>query len=184
MNRVVNKEYPMSDSSKKRVLVVDDEADIRNFLRLALAEAGFDVVTAADGLEAMDKVKEQKPDLISLDLVMPKRSGARFYRELNKNKDYASIPIIIVTGHARDDMGKADLKELTMSGPGIYLEKPVRPDNYVAAVKKLLGMDTTEEERQLAEQVEMQNELKNIIDQADPGTLQELKKLLSKKLDK
>lgn len=173
----------MTESEKKRILVVDDEADIRNFLRMALTEAGFEVVTASDGLEAMEKVKEQRPDLISLDLVMPKRSGARFYREMTKSKEYSCIPVIIVTGHARDDLGKSDLKELTMSGPGIYLEKPVRPDNYVAAVKKLLGMDTTEDEKQLATQVEIQNELKNIIDSADPNTLQQLKELLSKKSD-
>jgi len=172
----------MPDTDKKTVLVVDDEADVRKFLKAALVEAGFDVITANDGFEALAEVKKQVPDLISLDLVMPKKSGAKFYRDLSKNKVWAKIPIIIVTGHARDDVGKADLQELTMSGPGIYLEKPVKPDNYVAAVKQILGMDTTKDEKILAEQVDMQNDLKNIIDAADPETLRALKNVINKKL--
>ena len=171
----------MPESNRKTILVVDDEADVRKYLELALIEAGFTVVTAEDGLQALEEVKKQVPDLISLDLVMPRKSGAKFYRELTKKKEWAKIPIIIVTGHARDDMGKADLKELTMSGPGIYLEKPVKPDNYVAAIKNILGMDTTKEEMELAEQVELQNDLKNLIDDADPETLRKLKELIAKR---
>jgi CheY-like chemotaxis protein len=168
------------NAARKTVLVVDDEADVRNFLRIALLEAGFEVVTASDGFEALEQVKKQVPDLISLDLVMPKKSGAKFHRELTKNREWAKIPVIIVTGHARDDLGKADLKELTMSGPGVYLEKPVKPDNYVAAIKQMLGMDTTEEESELAEQVELQSDLKNMIDEADPDTLRKLRDMLRK----
>jgi CheY-like chemotaxis protein len=171
----------MVEHDKKTVLVVDDEEDVRNYLSMALMDAGFNVITANDGFEALKQVKEHKPDLISLDLVMPKRSGVKFYRDMTKNKEYGKIPIIIVTGHARDDLGKSDLKELTMSGPGIYLEKPVKPFNYIAAIKKLLGMETTEDEQETAEQIDLQNELKNIIDDADSDTLRKLKELLKKK---
>ena len=165
----------------KTVLVVDDEEDVRRFLTTALIEAGFDVVTATDGFEAMEAVKGTPPDLISLDLVMPKRSGVKFYRDMVKNKQWSSIPIIIVTGHARDDLGKADLKELTMSGPGIYLEKPVKPDNYIAAIKKLLGLDTSEEETRLADKVKLQSELKDIVDELDVDTLQKLRAMMKDK---
>jgi len=171
----------MANQAKKTILVVDDEADVRNFLKAALLEAGFEVVTAEDGLAALTEVEKRIPDLISLDLVMPKKSGARFYRELTKRKEFAKIPVIIVTGHARDDLGKSDLKELTMSGPGIYLEKPVKPDNYVAAIKKTLGLDTTKEEKELAKRVELQNDLKNIIDEVDAETLEKLKAMLNKR---
>ncbi|MBD3402565.1 response regulator [candidate division GN15 bacterium] len=162
----------------KTVLVVDDEDDVRVFLTTALIEAGFEVETAADGFEALEKVQAKKPDLISLDLVMPRKSGVKFYHELTKDKQYADIPVLIVTGHARDDLGKADLKELTMSGPGIYLEKPVKPTNYIAAIKKLLGVESSEDETQAAEAVELQNELKNLVDDADPETLRKLKDLI------
>ncbi len=168
----------MPDSNAKTVLVVDDEDDVRQFLSMALREAGFNVVTANDGFEALEKVKKDPPDLISLDLVMPKRSGAMFYRDIKKDKQLSSIPILIVTGHARDDLGKSDLKELTMSGPGVYLEKPVRPDNYIAAVKSILGMDTTEDEKQKADAIRLQNELKDIIDGLDAEALRKLKESL------
>jgi DNA-binding response OmpR family regulator len=171
----------MADVTKKTILVVDDEADVRNFLMAALIEAGFNVIMAADGFEAMEQVEKYEPDLISLDLVMPKRSGAKFYRDLTKNKKWSKIPIIIVTGHARDDLGKADLKELTMSGPGIYLEKPVKPHNYIAAIKKTLGMETSADEEESATQVELQNELKNLIDEADPETLRRIRDAIDKK---
>ncbi|MCW8810370.1 MAG: response regulator [Ignavibacteriaceae bacterium] len=171
----------MNGNTKKRILVVDDEADVRNFLKAALIEADFEVITAEDGNIALEEVKKQLPDLISLDLVMPKKSGAKFYHELTKKKEWSKIPIIIVTGHARDDLGKADLKELTMSGPGVYLEKPVKPNNYIAAIKGILKMEVTEEEKQSAETVNLQNDLKNIIDSADSDTLKKLKEILNKK---
>jgi len=171
----------MPGDTKKTVLVVDDEADVRNFLKAALLEAGFNVITAEDGNLALDEVKKKIPDLISLDLVMPKKSGARFYRELSKNKSWSKIPVIIVTGHARDDLGKSDLKELTMSGPGVYLEKPVKPINYIAAIKNILGLDSSAEENEAARMVKMQNDLKNIIDDADPETLKKLKAIMNQK---
>ncbi|MEW5925446.1 MAG: response regulator [Candidatus Zixiibacteriota bacterium] len=172
----------MTTPAERTILVVDDEEDVRSFLELALREAGFRVITAADGNEALEAVKKSLPDLISLDLVMPKKSGAKFYRELTKNKQWAKIPIIIVTGHARDDLGKADLKELTMSGPGIYIEKPVRPERYVAAVKNILGLAVTDEEKTHAEHVNLQNRLKDIIDSADTETLKKLKDILDLKI--
>jgi len=171
----------MGDEHNKTVLVVDDEEDVRKYLSTALKASGFAVITAEDGFEALDQVKKHKPDLISLDLVMPKKSGAKFYRELSKNKDWSKIPVLIVTGHARDDLGKADLKSLIMSGPGIYLEKPVKPDNYIAAIKKLLDMDTSADEKKLADKIQLQSELKNLIDDADPETLEKLKTMMKNK---
>ena len=171
----------MTNEAKKTVLVVDDEADVRQYLSMALTDAGLEVLTASSGTEALKMVKQQVPDLISLDLVMPEGSGVRFYRDLQKNKAWSKIPVIIVTGHARDDVGKSDLQELTMSGAGIYLEKPVKPHRYISAIKQLLGLDTTAEESEAAEQVQIQNELKNVIDSADPETLRKLRELLRKK---
>ena len=170
----------MDEANNKTVLVVDDEKDVVTYLSAALKSAGFNIITAGDGFEALEKVKQNAPDLISLDLVMPKRSGAKFYHELAKNKKWAKIPVLIVTGHARDDLGKADLKSLVMSGPGIYLEKPVKPDNYIASVKRLLGMDIDKEEKEIAEKVELQSSLKTLIDDADADTLAKIKEMLKK----
>lgn len=170
----------MPENIKKKILVVDDEKDVREFLKMALLEAGFEVILAEDGNVALEKIKKEIPDLISLDLVMPHKSGAKLHRELSKHKDWSKIPVLIVTGHGRDDLGKADLKELTMSGPGIYLEKPVKPDNYIAAIKSILKMDTTTEEKKTADLVELQSKLKNMIDAADSETLKKIKDMINK----
>jgi DNA-binding response OmpR family regulator len=170
----------VADTDKKTILVVDDEVDVRRYLSMALEDAGFEVLTASDGDEGLQVLSDQSVDLISLDLIMPRKSGVKFYREVQKNKDWKKIPVLVVTGHARDEMGKADLKELTMSGPGVYLEKPVKPENYVAAVKKLIGLETTADEDRAAQQSQLQNELKDIIEEADPDTLEKIKKMLGR----
>jgi len=171
----------MSKDDAKKVLVVDDEEDVRDYLTMALMDAGFKVETASDGVEAMDLIKKSPPDLISLDLVMPRKSGVKLYRELAKNPEWSNIPVLVVTGHARDDLGRSDLNELTMSGPGVYLEKPVKPTNYIAAVKKLLKMEITTDERKGIEQTRLQSELKDFIEEADPETLEELKRMMKKR---
>jgi CheY-like chemotaxis protein len=161
----------------KRVLVVDDEADVRGYLRTALEDEGFQVETAADGLEALEKVRRRPPDLISLDLVMPQHSGAKFYRELRKDKELARIPVLIVTGHARDELGRADFHELVMSGPGVYLEKPVSPAAYVAAVRRLLGMEAPEQ----PSEDRLRQELARALAEADAETLRRALEALRKK---
>jgi CheY-like chemotaxis protein len=154
----------MTDVNPKSVLVVDDEPDVRGYLRTALEDAGFVVRTACDGLEALNSIRRDPPDLISLDLVMPKHSGAKLYRELQKDKTLSKIPVLIVTGHARDEMGRTDFEEMTMSGPGVYLEKPVRPASYVAAVSRLLGIESA-----AAAEPESPEELRRSLDQALSG---------------
>lgn len=170
-----------SEKIAKTVLVVDDEDDVRKYLSAALREAGFGVVTAVDGEDALEKLRNNKIDLISLDLVMPRKSGVKFHHEVLKNKEWAKIPIIIVTGHARDELGRADLKELTMSGPGLYLEKPVNPENYIAAVKKLLGLTVSEIESKAVEKVKIHNEIKDLLENADITELEKIRKMLKKK---
>jgi len=158
-----------SKERRQRILVVDDEADVRAYLSLALEDVGFEVTTAADGLDALEKARSNPPDLISLDLVMPRHSGARCYHDLQKDKRLAKIPVLIVTGHARDQLGRADFEEMTLSGPGIYLEKPVNPESYVAAVRKLLGMEPPAFTASAANQ--LRSELSEALARADEETL-------------
>jgi CheY-like chemotaxis protein len=169
----------MTETIRKRILVVDDEADVREYLKAALEDAGFTVAVAADGIAALDSVRQSAPDLISLDLVMPRHSGAKFYRDLQKDKRLSKIPVLIVTGHARDEMGRADFNEMTMSGPGIYLEKPVKPDAYVSAVRRLLGVESPEPA--LPDQEQLRRELAGALSGADRETLQRALEVLKKK---
>ena len=161
----------------KRILVVDDEESVRNYLRMVLEDAGFEVIIATDGFEALDEVEKSSPDLISLDLVMPKRSGIKFYKDLQSKAQWRSIPVLIVTGHARDDLGREDFEELTISGPGFYLEKPVKPGDYVNAVKKMLGM--TEDE--FNSESEMRKKLANALAGADAETLKKALEVIDRK---
>ncbi len=131
----------MTSPSQKYVLVVDDEKDVRDYLCVALEDAGFRVGTASDGKEALESVLKERPDAISLDLVMPRHPGVKFFQELKRDRELSKIPVLIVTGHARDDLGRADFDSMTMSGEGVYLEKPVKPHSYVSAVCQLLGIE-------------------------------------------
>jgi CheY-like chemotaxis protein len=168
----------MGEAASKTVLVVDDEQDVRRFMQMALEDAGFTVVLATNGVEALAKVEEHVPDLISLDLVMPGGSGIKFHRALRKRIEWSSVPVLVVTGHVRDDIGKADLGEMAMSGPGIYLEKPITATKYVDAVKRMLGMAEGEGEEKTTD---MRDEAKALLDSSDPETLRKVMDLLKNK---
>jgi len=135
----------MAKASDFLVLVVDDEDDIRAYLSTALEDAGFRVATASNGRQALESVKRERPNFISLDLVMPGGSGIGFLHELRRHKEWNSIPVMVVTGHAQDDLGRADLSKALegslLVGPKTYMEKPVTPHTYVAAVCKTLGIE-------------------------------------------
>jgi len=162
----------MTEARDKRVLVVDDELNVREYLAQILRDAGFTVVTAGDGMEALALIRERPPDFISLDLVMPRMSGHKLLYELRKDRELSRIPVVIVTAHAQDEMGHRDLDDLmqnrVIQGPGVYLEKPVSARDYVRAVQRALGMEETEgvEERSTLEQA-----LRQEMTQAEPHAL-------------
>ena len=165
----------------KTVLVVDDEPNVRDYLAQILLDAGFNVVTAGDGHEAMEMIRENPPDFISLDLVMPRKSGHRLLYELRRDKELSRIPVLIVTAHARDELGEGDLKEImdkrVISGPGVYLEKPVKPLDYVHAVQRALGIPETPE---VEDRIDLQEELKRALPDAEPHALRRALEALKK----
>ncbi|MBF0457741.1 MAG: response regulator [Nitrospirae bacterium] len=82
---------------KKRVLVVDDEKSIREYLSTVLSQSGYDVVEAVDGEEGLNKAREMKPDLITLDVMMPKKTGIDVLGELRRDSALGNVPIIMLT---------------------------------------------------------------------------------------
>jgi CheY-like chemotaxis protein len=163
----------MTEIKNTRILVVDDEEDVRNYLKTALVDAGFIVDSASDGFEALEAVKNNKPALVSLDLVMPKHSGVKFHYEMKKDKELSKIPILIVTGHARDDLGKSDMENLSMQGPGVYIEKPVSPKKYVSTICQMLEIEVPKGfEVQKNDPEELRNELLSSLADADQDALQ------------
>ena len=162
----------MTSAQDKTILVVDDEPNVRNYLCAILEDAEFNVETAADGDEAMRKIREKKPDFISLDLVMPRRSGHKVLRELKRDRELSQIPVLIVTAHAKTDLGKDQLADLiedaALEGPGLYLEKPVSPLSYVRCVQRALGLEESEE---AADKISLKEELEERLKGADPEAL-------------
>ena len=162
----------MQRAEDKTVLVVDDEPDVRNYLASILKDAGFNVLTAGDGEEALQIIRSERPDFISLDLVMPRKDGHRVLYELRKDKDLARIPVLIVTAHAQDDMGQPGLDDLlankVISGPSVYLEKPVKPAGYVRCVQRALGIDETPAD---PDRVGLKDEVRQQIAGASPQAL-------------
>jgi CheY-like chemotaxis protein len=174
----------MQRPEDKTILIVDDEPDVRQYLAAILEDAGFNVVTACDGEEALQLIRQDKPDFISLDLIMPRKSGHKLLYELRKDKYLSRIPVLIVTAHARDELGKGELKDLMenriMSGPGTYLEKPVDPGNYVRSIQRALGIDETVE---VSEKFDLKKKLQQSLQKASPDDLRRALEALKKSQD-
>jgi len=164
------------------VLVVDDEPNVRDYLAQILRDAGFNVLTASDGGEALEIIRAQPPDFISLDLVMPKKSGHKLLYELRKDKQLSRIPFVVVTAHAQDELGKDDLEDImqnrVVSGPGTYLEKPIKPLDYVRCVQRAVGIEETPDDE---DRIDLKEELQQQLSQAEPHALRRALAALKKK---
>jgi Fe-S oxidoreductase/CheY-like chemotaxis protein len=125
-----------------RILVVDDEPDVRAFLRSILQEQGAEVVEAPDARQAMRALLSEKPDLMTLDLIMPHKTGDWLYWELRKDPNFADLPIVIITGYARMEVPAMDfhkfVAEKNLPQPEGFLEKPIQPEVVVEAVTRIL----------------------------------------------
>ncbi len=128
----------------KKVIVVDDDPDVILFNQTVVEESGYVALTATNGEEALAIIKEERPDLVLLDILMPRQSGIRLYRELKSDASLQHIPVIVVSGIARKTFLQSQ-KALTEFGgaevpePEVYLEKPVEPEELAAKIKTLLG---------------------------------------------
>jgi len=126
-----------------KILVIDDEPDIRTFLTVLFEENGHEVVTAGDGDEGLAQANDEKPDLITLDILMPNKSGIKLYRELRKSEELGETPIVIVTGVADVAPAFRDferfIKSRRIRGPDGYVEKPIQPEALLQVIGKFSG---------------------------------------------
>jgi CheY-like chemotaxis protein len=122
---------------KKTILVVDDEPDVRTFLSTLLEDNGYTVITAEDGVDALERVKASRPDLITLDITMPEKSGVRFYRDVKESDAYKAIPIVIVTGIS-GDFKKFISSRKQVPPPEGYVSKPVDEEEILELIAKLV----------------------------------------------
>ena len=122
-------------SSRKKILVVDDEEDIRIYLSTLLGDQGYEICVAKDGEEARKQVESSPPDLITLDISMPEKSGIKFYREMKASDLWKQIPVIIVTGIS-DDFRKFISSRHQVPPPEGYLSKPINPQEILGLVRQ------------------------------------------------
>jgi DNA-binding response OmpR family regulator len=119
---------------KKRILLVDDEVQLVEMVKLRLEANDYDVITAYDGQEALDKARGEKPDLIILDLMLPKVDGYKVCRMLKFDEKYKSIPIILFTARAQESDEKMGFEV----GADAYIIKPFEPQILLGKIKELI----------------------------------------------
>ncbi len=119
---------------KNKILVVDDEADLVETLKFRLEISGYDVSTALDGQEGLKKARTENPDLVILDLMLPKLDGYRVCRMLKFDEKYKDIPIILFSARVQE----SDIKMGEDQGADAYITKPFDPKALLAKIDELL----------------------------------------------
>jgi DNA-binding response OmpR family regulator len=128
----------------KKVLIVDDEPDMRVFLTTLLETNGFKPLSAEDGRQGLEIARNRKPALIILDVMMPKESGIGMYRELKSDPDLKEIPVIMLSALSRKTFFHSqrvldEYRGEKIPEPAAYMEKPPEPDELLEAIRKGLG---------------------------------------------
>ncbi len=123
-------------SSLGRVLVVDDDDVIRQLITVNLELEGFEVATAVDGQDCLDKVKDVEPDVITLDIMMPRLDGWEAAGRLRADPETAGIKVVLLSARAQE----ADLARGSRIGVDAYLTKPFDPDELIEVVRRLAGL--------------------------------------------
>jgi len=122
-----------------RILAVDDSPTVLEMITQILESAGYSVLTAIDGAEALDAARAERPDLILLDVMLPKLDGYRVCRLLKFDQNYRDIPIIMLTAKAEDQAMATGIR----TGADQYLTKPVDPDTLLSAIAAELAEAAT-----------------------------------------
>lgn len=128
----------------KKVLVVDDEMDVRIFIATLLEAHGYQPALAADGEQGLEMARSLKPALVTLDVMMPKESGIKMYRELKTDPELSDIPVLIISGlakktflHSQKVLDK--FRDQQVPTPEGYIEKPPEPEELLEEVRRILG---------------------------------------------
>ena len=146
----------------KQVLVIDDDQNIVKYLSVALSENGYDPVSAVNGNDGLKKIRQAKPDLVVLDVMMPGRSGFVLIKQLKRDEQLKDIPVLMLSGvggvlddweshkdetlespydNLRESLKKKiqEMREDGLLSPEMFVDKPVDPDSFISKVQELIG---------------------------------------------
>jgi len=118
----------------KRILIVEDDKKSLYLARFTLEKEGYEVIEARDGLEALDNVSKETPDLILMDMQLPKLDGYEVTRQIKADERLSKIPVIALTAYAM----KEDREKTLEAGCSGHIEKPIDPSTFVEEVKRYL----------------------------------------------
>ena len=132
-----------NEPAKKKILIVDDESSVVAYLETLFQDNGYETVSALDGQSGLEKLKNERPDLVTLDIAMPETSGIRLYRNLKEDAELAKIPVVIVTavtGEAGDPepFKKFISTRKQVPPPEGFISKPIEREELLAKVNELL----------------------------------------------
>ena len=127
----------MPSLSGYKILVVDDDPDAREFIGTVLADEEASVIEARDGIEALEVARREQPDLVTLDITVPGKSGAQVYREMREDPALRHIPVCIVSG--QPELRKV-IYQRVVPPPDGYLDKPIHEDTLLLSVRKILAL--------------------------------------------
>ena len=122
---------------KKKILVIEDDQDTLSYLKTFFEDNGYNALTAKDGQKGLQLAQRENPDLITLDISMPKKSGLKALRDLQEDEATSNIPVIIVTGVSEDLRSFID-KQRELKPPGGPLTKPIDTEKLLETVQSLL----------------------------------------------
>jgi len=125
-------------TEQKKILVVDDETDVIEWMTTFFEDNGYATLSALNGADAFEKAKSDKPDLVTLDITMDQESGMRALKNLQGTEETKNIPIIICTG-VSPDMKQFIERTKQLNAPAAFMEKPIDRDALLAKVKELIG---------------------------------------------
>mgnify|MGYP000567878094 CR=1 FL=1 len=127
----------------KKVLVVDDELDMRTFITTLLETSGFKPIAAKDGMEGLEAARSKKPAVIIMDVMMPNLSGISMYRDLKNDPELKDIPVIMLSALSKKTFFHSqkvldEYKGEKIAEPAAYIEKPPEPDELLQAIENSL----------------------------------------------
>jgi len=125
-------------AERRKVLIVDDEKDVVTYLKTWFEDHGFLTATAEDGVQAMARLSEDRPALITLDMSMPEKSGVRVYREIKEATAFQDIPVIIITGIGEPMRNFLD-RTKQVPAPDGFIAKPIELNDLASLVKQLVN---------------------------------------------